>query len=131
MHRRNAVITSPRTVTIVRWIARLSAAVLFLFWGGFFVEHLTEWFIAPLPRTPPPAVWLAQLLHFLILAGLVIGWRWELAGGLLVIAASVLFFIDKAPLFIPLTIVPGILFLFCWYASRGQPKNSLAGHSGG
>jgi len=116
---------TPRTVSVVRWVARLSAVVLFLFWGGFFIEHLSEWFIEPFPQTPPPAVWFGQFLHFLILAGLVIGFKWERAGGLLVIASSVLFLIDKAPLFIPLTIVPGILYLFCWQISKTPPANSL------
>jgi hypothetical protein len=59
-------------------------------------------------------VWFGQLLHLLVLAGLIIGFKWELVGGLLVIAASVLFFSDKAPLFIPITILPAVLYLYCW-----------------
>jgi len=107
--------TNPRIVTIVRWVARVLAVTLFIFWGMFFIEHLWQWFIQPLPQTPPPKVWFGQFLHLLILVGLVMGIKWERAGGILIIVASVLFFWDKAPIFIPLTILPGVLYLFCWY----------------
>lgn len=107
-----------RVINTVRWTARILSVAVILFWGGFFIEHAKEWFIDPLPQVPPPKVWFAQLLHFLILAGLVIGWKWERAGGILVVVASVLFFADKAPLFILPTIVPGILYLFCWWQER-------------
>jgi hypothetical protein len=107
-------------VTCLRWIARLLAFALFVFWGLFFLEHIWEWFIRPYPQIPPPKVWVGQTLHFLILAGLVIGFRWELTGGLLTIIASVLFFADKAPLFILPTIVPAILYLYCWHEDRSK-----------
>jgi hypothetical protein len=112
--------TDHRLLTIMRRIARALALVLFAFWGLFFIEHTSEWFLRPAPQMPPPKVWLAHGLHFLILAGLLIGFRWELAGGLLVIVASVLFFADKAPLFILPTIVPAILYLYCWHNDRNR-----------
>jgi len=37
----------PRLVLGLRWLARLWAAALLLFWGAFFVEHTTEWFVHP------------------------------------------------------------------------------------
>lgn len=108
-----------RHLLIVRWMARTLSGLIFLFWLGFFIEHIQQWFVAPWPRTPPTIVWVNQLLHFLILAGLVIGWKWERVGGVLVIVASVLFLFDKAPLLILPTILPGILFLYCWWRERG------------
>lgn len=118
-----------RVVNIVRWTARILSVAAILFWGGFFIEHTKVWFIDPLPQVPPPKVWLGQFLHFLILAGLVVGWKWERVGGILVVVASVLFFADKAPLFILPTIVPGVLYLFCWWQersvlARGKPVTS-------
>jgi hypothetical protein len=105
-------------LTIARWIARILALSLFFFWGLFFLEHLWEWFIRPYPQTPPLKVFIGQTLHFLVLAGLLIGFRWELTGALLTIIASVLFFADKAPLFILPTMVPALLYLYCWYKNR-------------
>jgi hypothetical protein len=52
------------------------------------------------------------------------GFKWERAGGVLVIATSILFFWDKAPQYIPLTILPGILYLFCWYNDRWIQGNA-------
>jgi hypothetical protein len=101
--------------------------VLFISWGASFVEHLREWFVRPFPQTPPLSVWFAQFLHMLDLVGLVAGFFWEFAGGTLVIVASVLFFWDKAPIYIPLTILPGILYLICWYRDRAaQPPHSAS-----
>ena len=110
-------------VATVRWIARLMALGLFIFWGLFFLEHSWEWFIRPYPQAPPPNIWVGQALHFLILAGLLIGFRWELVGGLLVVIASVLFFADKAPLFILPTIAPAILYLYCWHKDRAERRS--------
>lgn len=111
-----------RMVIVVRWVARVLAAALFCFWGAFFVEHLWQWFLKPLPQTPPLSVWIGQLLHFSILAGLISGFKWERAGGVLLIVATVLFLVDKTPLLIPLTIFPSVLYLYCWYNGRADSK---------
>lgn len=113
-------------MSVLRWIARLLAVGLFLFWGAFFVEHLRDWFVRPNPQSPPVSVWFAQFLHLLILVGLVAGVFWEFAGGILIIVASVLFFWDKAPLFILPTILPGMMYLFCWYQERRTANHSAA-----
>lgn len=118
--------TASKVVVAVRWVTRLLALALFLFWGGFFVEHLKEWFIQPFPQTPPLKVWIGQTLHLLILIGLLIGLRWELAGGLLVVIASTLFFVDKEPAFIPLAILPGLLYVACWFGGRLVRRQSRA-----
>jgi hypothetical protein len=121
------MIDQPSKLELTRLTARVLAAALFAFWGGFFIEHLWQWFIVPFPRTPPLSVWFGQLLHLFILVGLVIGFKWERAGGVLVIAASVLFFVDKALLLIPITILPAVLYVYCSYktcttSDRTQPR---------
>lgn len=117
-----AMAIQPKVLPVVRWTARLLATLLFLFWGIFFVEHLIEWFVKPLPQTPPPAVWLGQGLHLLLLVGLVMLWRWEVAGGLLVIVSAFVFFVDKAgasfPLFFGVTCVPAVLVMLCAWRQR-------------
>jgi hypothetical protein len=118
---------SDGTLIAVRSCARLFAAALFTFLAAFFIEHTWQWFVRPFPEVPSFSVWLGQLLHFLILAGLLIAFRWELAGGIMTVTASVFYFVDKSPLFIPLTILPGVLFLYCWCNS--QPTRQARRHS--
>lgn len=111
-----------RLLPVLRWTGRVLAGFLLLFWGVFFVEHLVEWFVKPLPQTPPAFVWLGQGLHFLMLVGLVLLWRWEMAGGLLVIVSAFVFFVDKAgsnfPLFFGVTSLPGLIAIGCAWLQR-------------
>src|SRR5438270_13099928 len=113
-------VTGGRLVGVARWAARISAAALVLFWGAFFVEHLA-WFADP-QRVPPPWVFLVVGLHFLMLAGLLAGWQWELAGATLALASSVPFFAFTAgrnfPLFTLLTAGPSLLWLYCAWHDR-------------
>ncbi len=71
-------------------IAKISSLVLFLFWGAFFVEHLT-WFEDP-ATWPPPQIWLAQGLHLLFLLGYLLSLVWDMPGSVLIAAGVVLFF---------------------------------------
>ena len=54
----------------VLWLARVSALLLFLFWGAFFVEHLHEWFLRADNTYPPLKLWIGQSLHLIMLLGL-------------------------------------------------------------
>ena len=107
--------TSIDHVEIVRWLARLASAVLLLFWGAFFIEHLS-WFIGS-TQSPPAFVWPAQGAHLLLLIGFVLAFKWERAGSGLIIVAALLFFtmigVRHAPLFILVSIVPALLYLYC------------------
>ena len=122
-----AHIIADRPLTVaVRWIARVWAAALVLFWGSFFVHHVVEWLTDP-RGWPPPWVVAVLGLHGLMLAGLVIGWRWEVAGAVLVLATAVPFFAlaagRNAPLFAAVTAVPAVLWLWCgWQAWRAGPS---------
>ncbi len=112
-----------RLVALARWAARLWAAALVLFWGAFFVEHLA-WFADP-QRLPPPWVFSLVGLHFLMLVGLLVGWKWELPGAIVVLASSVPFFAAAAgrnfPLFALVTAVPSALWLYCAWQGRRRP----------
>lgn len=108
--------------TITQWAARVLTVLVFLFWGGFFVEHLNQWFISPYPRTPPMSVWAGQVLHLLMLVGLLVSLRWPLPG-LTIVAASALAFFgplagSRFPLFFGLTILPPLLLLLCGWRLR-------------
>jgi hypothetical protein len=105
-------------VTIVRWFARLLSLAMLLLWGAFFVEHTVEWFDEPWRELPPAHVTLGHMLHFLMLASFLVAWKWEGIGGGMIVLFAVLFFVRAdASHFIPFTIVPGLLFLVCWYWS--------------
>jgi hypothetical protein len=98
------------------------AVLIFLFWGGFFVEHLNEWFIAPRPRTPPASVWFGQFLHLMMLVGLLVVLRWPRIGAVLVIGSALAFFPragQNYALFTVITSMPALLLVLCWYLRRG------------
>ena len=113
-------LTSPSRaccVTLLSWLARLWAASAFCFWGLFFAEHVGEWFVNA-ETYPPAKVWFAMLLHFGLLVSLLIGWRWELAGGVLSISSTLFFFYyinagsSGATSFLMMaTLIPGMLWL--------------------
>jgi hypothetical protein len=113
-------VTGRRVVGVARWAARISAAALVLFWGAYFVEHLA-WFADP-HQLPPPWVFVLVGLHFLMLVGLLVGWKWEVAGAVMALASSVPFFAAAAgrnfPWFASVTAVPSVLWLYCAWQER-------------
>lgn len=117
-------------VVAVRWLARGLAAALVLFWGMFFVEHLA-WFAEP--AKVPLGVWGMQALHLAMLVGLVVGWRWELAGALLVAASSIPFFWFAAGKnfiwFSLVTLAPAALWLVLvqWDRPAGRVSQQAGG----
>jgi hypothetical protein len=120
-------------IAIVSWSARLLALGLFLLWGAFFVEHMQEWFMHPAKGFPPPWVWAGQLAHLVLLVGLLMLIRWQLAGAVVTILGAVAFFgglivmtgagSKSLPLvlFLVVTLLPALLSLACWCA-RHQPS---------
>jgi hypothetical protein len=129
----SATVTNRRLVSVARWTARIWASALVLFWGSFFVAHLA-WFADP-QRLPPLWVFLVVGLHFLMLAGLLVGWKWELAGALIALASSVPFFAIAAgrnfPLFALVTAVPSALWLYCAWQERKWRSRLLNGECHG
>jgi len=111
-------------ITLLYWSARVLAVLVFLFWGAFFLEHLSwffkpfaEWpsIFKPVAEWPPARVWLLQLAHLAMLIGLLVLLRWELAGSALTIVSALVFFVSVAgsrfPLFFAVTSLPAILAL--------------------
>lgn len=119
---------TPIHVTVVRWIARLLGACMFLLWGSFFIHHM-EWFMHP-DRWPPPKVFLFQFLHLVMLLALLAAWRWELIGSIAIVLSAVAFFSlaggPNAVPFILITSSPAILWFYCIRRTR---SGSLSGHA--
>ncbi len=101
-------------IALLYWSARVLAVVVFLFWGAFFLEHLS-WFLRPVAEWPSARVWLLQLAHLAMLIGLLMVLRWEIAGSVLTIGAALVFFVSVAgsrfPLFFAVTSLPAVLAL--------------------
>lgn len=117
-----------RTLTIVRWIARvasaLAAGVILLFFLG---EGLSEGIGPLLQMTLRESLMMAAFA--VLWLGLVVGWVWELVGGLLIIGGTVAFYaldyafsgtLPRGPYFLLLA-SPSLLFLAsAWLQRRSR-----------
>jgi hypothetical protein len=108
----------PKPVSVaplLRWAARIWAALAFCFWGMFFVEHLQEWHFGG-KGVPPLFVSALLAAHFLYLFGLAIGWKWELTGALVVLASATAFFTNaggaNAATFLVASAFPAVIWLW-------------------
>jgi len=110
-----------RVVTLVVWFARISAVLLLLLWGSFFIDHLTEWFKISGPR-PPWTVIVIQMLHFLLLLGYILVLKWRFFGSLLILGSAAAFFgsIGGSAMasFFVVSILPAGLFLLVYYFEK-------------
>ena len=106
-----------RTVTIIRWIARVCSIVLVLFLllmvvGSFFDPKSGN------PATPRETLGLI-FFPFGLCFGLLLAWKWELMGGIIAIVSMIAFSLTIPGSFGATVIAtPGVLFLICWYLSR-------------
>ena len=99
-----------------RWTGRILGIILVSFIVVFFVGHVAAGEGPPNPFTQPLSLWfhgpLAGIL--LIVVGTLVGWRWEIAGGLTVVIglslvlATQKYGVKGMVLFLGL---PGILYL--------------------
>jgi len=117
-----------KIIRTLRWIARISAGItaglILLFFIG---DALAEGFESILHLTPRET---AMMIAFVVLfLGLLLGWKWELAGGLLTICGLATFYIldyafsgsfPRGPFFL-IFAAPGVLFLYLGWMSRKQP----------
>jgi len=106
----------------VRWMARIIGTLLFSL-----VVYIAIGEGMPNLMTQPPIVQLGFFAFALILTGVLIGWRWELAGGCLSLVGWCLFYVPmispKRPnWFFWALAIPGILYITSYllarYASR-------------
>ena len=72
--------------TVCRWTARSIAALVIALFVFFAIGEGM-----PNPFTQPPVVQIGFLALAMILAGILGGWRWELAGGVISLAGWCLF----------------------------------------
>ena len=106
---------------LFRWLARASAVVLVAAWLALVIrEALISHFEAPSVSTYYQAAALA-----IVFAGYAIGWRTELAGGLIAILGTLAFYavhiqtLGNLPnIAVAWFAAPGILFLAAWLSQK-------------
>ncbi len=109
-------------VLIVRWTARLTAAILGVILLMFIIG---EGFIAG--GGPPPWHILAPWL--VVLAGFALGWKYEGLGAVLILVGFIYFnaceYAGNGRLLrlgaFHLLLLPALAFLFCWIMERKKP----------
>jgi hypothetical protein len=75
------------------WSGRAVATLLAIFWGVFFLEHLSEWYVQRGTAAFPPAwVTVVMVAHFGMIVGLLALVRWRLVGAIVTVAATATFF---------------------------------------
>jgi hypothetical protein len=117
-----AVSPAGRIAPVIRWTARVSAALLF----GLVLLFMLGEGLPPLMRAPL-AVRLLFAAHLATLAGLLLLWRWELLGGILTIGGMLAFYAinycDAGTFpsgWFPLFYIPGVLSLISWSMTRAR-----------
>jgi len=124
----NNVKAAPRSVKIIRWIARIWSILIFVF-------VLMRIFIPdPYATEPVPAEdWFLLSLWGVAILGLLIAWRWERIGGIITIATmffrEIMWVVLKGGWLVNFLIIwffvvpPAVLFLLAWRMERKTRKD--------
>ena len=109
------------SASICQWMARVGGTLLVILAVMIAIGEGM-----PNPFTQPPAVQIGFLALAMILIGILAGWRWELAGGIISLAGWCLFVgsvigIKRLNVFVSLLALPGILYLIsAWLRRHNQ-----------
>jgi hypothetical protein len=120
----------PRTILVIRWIARIWSILVFVF---VLLQIFTP---DPYATQPVPLEdWFLLSLWGIAVLGLLVAWRWELAGGILTIAVMFLrelaWIVLKGAWLVNFLIVwlflvpPAVLFLIAWGLERKEREASV------
>ncbi len=112
-------------VQVIRWIARIAASLMAALMLLIFVGEGVASADGLIPRLTGRET--AMMVAFAAAwAGLLVGWRWELTGGLLTGGAMVVFYLldyafsgsfPRGPYFF-LFFSPSLLFIYCGWKAR-------------
>lgn len=118
---------------IVRWVARILASLLAILVVVIFVGE--SFFYPgegpPNPFEHPVEVQLEFAAMLAIWIGMIVGWKWEGAAGILILGGMATFHIIEGKVWINETFglfeLAGILFLLCWFLKKLQKKDFVPG----
>ena len=112
-----------KLIPFIRWTARIAGSLLFAFFMLFIFAHIFSG-DAPNFVVMPLREQLMFLGLFLELIGIVLAWRWEGIGALLIIIGYAMFQIIEGELFtpplFPVFLVVALMFGYCWLRG-GKP----------
>jgi len=109
-----------RSTRIIRWIARISGSVYVLFLVMMFIGETLD---SSGPLLPLPAKHVIGLLLMLVLiVGLVLAWRWELAGGLISVFSMLAFMLVMGEMAFGMLVlaIPGVLFILTYFLAKAE-----------
>jgi len=116
---------TPRLLTgVCRWAGRVTGTLLVIL---VVVIAIGEGM--PNPFTQPPVIQIGFITLALILTGILAGWRWELAGGILSLAGWCLFVgsvvgLKRLNVYVSLLALPGILYLISAWLRRHNKRQA-------
>ena len=111
---------------VIRWGARLLSGLILLFWGFMLVAHL----VGDAGRSTRPlmaADYVILSAMVVSLVGLLLAWRWELAGAIITILAVLVgAFVNWRVLIFPGTLIPiaAGLFMSSWLLGRRLSRSA-------
>lgn len=118
----------PKSITVLRRVIYVTSSLLFFLWGFFFVEHLAVFFSPEIPNLPV-MVWIIQGLHFILLIGYLMVFKWPRVAAILILASALVFFPltagKNATLYTLISLVPVYLIGFLWWRDRKLKSASL------
>lgn len=118
-----------KVVTVACWIARIASGlaaglILLIFLGEGIAGGFETLLHLSIRETA------MMIAFFAVWLGLVLGWRWELAGGLLTVCGMIAFYLldyafsgtfPRGPFFL-LIAFPSLLFIYCGLETRRSRK---------
>ena len=135
-----------RVTKWIRWVARIWSLPIIVYALIMFVGYSWSWLTTGVAdphavEDYPPIENLPPILLFLGVLGLGVAWRWERLGGVITLVFLLATFVllciltpiarDLSRSAIPYLLVlivaiPGMLFLVCWWRSRGTVPDDTA-----
>lgn len=122
-----------KTVRVVRWIARISAGVMAALILLIFVGEAIADGFEPILNLTVREIGM-MMAFFAVWLGLLLGWKWELYGGLLTICGVAAFYLldylfsgtlPRGPFFL-IFAAPSLLFTYCgWQTMKKQKAENV------
>ncbi len=122
------------TARAARWTARILSALMVGLLGLFFFGEGVRGLLSVIATRPlSPETLMIFALGLLVIPGYVLGWRWEVTGGVMGLAGMVLFYginfaasgrFPGGPVF-PVMFAPPLLYLLAGALRHWKPAESL------
>ena len=115
-----------KTIRVARWSARIIAGLTAIFIVIIFIVHAVTDGITPFLQLTTREMAITMVAFGIMWLGQIIGWKWELHGGLLIVGGTIIFYLAdylfsgeflNVGVFI-FFVLPGLLFLSSW--GKGQ-----------